>query len=86
MTDGRFPDGRGGNSPAGVIAAWDKTLNDRIWASVDYASGGSWYGSLSFGVSVAFGPPVSVLFGYVVPNNGDAVPNGTFTTQLDVNL
>jgi hypothetical protein len=81
-----FLDENGMKQAGGVIATWDKTLTDKIWASVDYASGKSWYGSLSLGCSVAFSPNVSVIFGYVLYNNDKVVPNDTFTTQLDISL
>lgn len=86
LNEDLFPDENGEKQAGGVIATWDKTLTDKIWASVDYASGQSWYGSLSFGCSYAFSPNVSVLFGYVLFNNDKVVPNNTFTTQLDINL
>jgi hypothetical protein len=81
-----FPDGRGGESASGAIASWDKSLSDRIWACVDYASGRSWYGCLSFGASYALGPDVSVVAGFVVFNNRRVVPNDAFTVQFDINL
>jgi hypothetical protein len=81
-----FLDEDGEKEAGGVIATWDKTLTDKIWASVDYASGKSWYGSLSLGCSYAFSSNVSVIFGYVLYNNDKVVPNNTFTTQMDINL
>jgi hypothetical protein len=81
-----FPDGKGKNRKDGVIATWDKVLTDKIWVCIDYASGKSWYGSLSLGVSYAFSSNVSAIFGYVFFNNRDIVLNDTFTTQLDINL
>jgi hypothetical protein len=81
-----FPDGSGKESKDGVIATWDKTLTNKIWTCVDYASGKSWYGSISFGVSYAFSSSASVIFGYVIFNDHDVVPNDLFTTQLDINL
>jgi hypothetical protein len=86
LNENLFLDETGDKAASGVIATWDKALTDKIWASVDYASGKSWYGSLSLGGSVAFSSNVSVLFGYVLFNNDQVVPNNTFTTQLDINL
>lgn len=86
LNEDLFLDENGEKQAGGVIATWDKTLTDRIWASVDYASGKSWYGSLSLGASYAFSSNVSVIFGYVLFNNDKVVPNDTFTTQLDINL
>jgi hypothetical protein len=81
-----FPDGRGNAANSGIIATWDRALSDAVWVCVDYASGESWYGSLSVGGSCAFGPNVSVVFGYVVFNNRAVVSNNAFTTQLDITL
>jgi len=70
----------------GLIASWDKTISDKIWLSVDFASGMSSYGTLSFGGSYTFAPNTSIIFGYVIFNNTVLNPNNTFTTQLDINL
>lgn len=81
-----FLDETGKKAEQGIIATWDKTLTDKIWACVDYASGNSWYGSLSIGASYAFSSNASIIFGYVIANNSDVVPNDAFTTQLDINF
>jgi hypothetical protein len=86
MNKNLFLDETGKTAKSGLIASWDKALTDKIWACIDYASGGNWYGSLSFGASYAFSPNVNVIIGYVVFNNGKIVPNNTLTTQLDINL
>jgi hypothetical protein len=86
LTDTLFLDENGEKANTGVIATWDRAITDKIWASVDYASGKSWYGSLSFGASYAFAPNTSVIFGYVIYNNDKVVPNNQFTTQLDINF
>ena len=81
-----FLDQNGKKVNNGIIATWDKALSDKIWASIDYASGNSWYGSLSLGGSYAFSSNVSVIVAYVIFNNSKVVPNNTLTTQLDINL
>jgi hypothetical protein len=86
MTGNLFMDEIGHEAKDGLMATWDKALTDKIWACIDYASGKSWYGSLSLGFSYAFSENVSVIFGYVLFNNHNVVPNNTFTTQLDINL
>jgi hypothetical protein len=86
LNEDLFVDETGKAAASGFIATWDKTLTDKIWTSVDYASGKSWYGSLSLGASYAFSTNVSVIFGYVLFNNDKVVPNNTFTTQLDINI
>jgi hypothetical protein len=70
----------------GAIATWDKALSEKIWASVDYASGMSSYGNLSVGASYLFAPNTSVIFGYVIYNNDKINVNNQFTTQLDINF
>ena len=82
-------DETGAVANTGAIVSLDKQINDKWWASVDYASGRSWYGVLSYGVSYAFAPNTSVIFGYVVPNNPNAIGgyvNNMVTTQLDINF
>lgn len=70
----------------GIILSWDKVLTKKIWASVDYASGNNFYGSLSFGISYSFTQNISMVFGYVIYNNKVLNINDTFTTQLDINF
>lgn len=70
-------------SGAGVILTWDKSLTDKVWASVDYAGTKSVLGALFYGFSYAFSSNTSVIFAYGTYNNA-AKP--TFTTQLDINL
>jgi hypothetical protein len=72
-----------GSDGAGVILTWDKTINDKLWASIDYAGGTSANGALFGGFSFAFSSNTSVIFAYGKFNNG-AKP--TVTTQLDINL
>lgn len=67
-----------------VLASIDKQLNDKWWAAVDYQSGKSSLGALSFGLSYNFAPNTSVIFGYDIYNNKDY--KNTITTQLDINL
>ena len=82
-------DETGAAANSGMIVSLDKQINDKWWASVDYASGRSWYGVFSYGFSYAFAPNTSVIFGYVVPNNPNAIGgyvNNMVTTQLDINF
>ena len=72
-----------GSDGAGPILTWDKSITDKIWASVDYAGGNSVLGALFAGFSYAFAPNTSVIFAYGKYNNG-AKP--TLTTQLDINI
>ena len=72
-----------GSDGTGAILTWDKSLTDKIWASIDYASGTSSLGALFTGFSYAFSSNTSVLFAYGTYNNG-AKP--TITTQLDINI
>ena len=82
-------DENGKSANTGAMISWDKQLNDKWWASIDCASGKSWYGETSAGFSYAFAPNTSVIFGYVIPNNPNAVGgyiNHMVTTQLDINF
>jgi hypothetical protein len=71
----------------GYLLSWDRTLSeisDKLWAAVDYQSGKSGLGALSFGFAWSFTPNISLLVGYDVFNaKGSA---DTFTTQLDINI
>ncbi len=79
-------DENGNKANTGLIASWDKNITDKVWLSVDYASGQSFYGELSFGGSYNFSANTSVLFGYVIYNNTTLNPNNQVTTQLDINI
>lgn len=79
-------DETGEKANTGFIATWDRAVSDKVWASVDYASGQSAYGCLSFGASYAFSKNTSVIFGYVIYNNDKVNVNNQFTTQLDINF
>jgi len=70
----------------GLIVSWDKIISDKIWLSVDFASGMSLYGSLSFGGSYMLSSNTSIIFGYVIFNNNFLNTNNTFTVQMDINL
>ncbi len=73
----------------GVLLSWDRTLSeisDKLWAAVDYQGGDNALGALSFGVSYAFAPNVSVIFGYDIYNENLTGGEDTFTTQLDINF
>jgi len=67
-----------------VMAGIDKQLSDKWWGAVDYISGDSWLGGLSFGVSYAVAPNASLLVGYNIYND-DSIPD-TVTTQIDFNF
>jgi hypothetical protein len=67
----------------GFILAWDKAINDKVWACVDYASGDSTLGALFGGVSYMFAPNTSVIFGLGKFNNGGA---SYWTAQMDINI
>jgi len=81
-------DETGAKANTGMILSLDKQINDKWWASIDYASGQSWYGETSVGFSYAFAPNTSVIFGYVAYNNTNPAVklNNQFTTQLDINF
>lgn len=69
----------------GILASWDKTINDKWWAAVDYQGGKSGYGALSFGVAYTVSPNSSFIFGYNIYNN-DKLHDPTFEFNYDVNF
>jgi len=79
-------DENGKKANDGVIVSWDKMLTTKIWTSLDYASGKSFYGSFTPGFSYTFSSNTSVIFGYVIYNNDKVNINNQFTTQLDINF
>ena len=86
-------DENGKSANTGAILTWDKNITDKIWASIDYSSGSSWYGNLAIGASFAFSSNTSVIFAYMIPNNykvssfGNTISmTNMFTTQLDINF
>jgi hypothetical protein len=71
----------------GVILAWERTISeisDKLWLCVDYQGGHNGNGALAPGFAWKFADNVSVIFGYVIPNNKDLAQ--TFTVQLDVDF
>jgi hypothetical protein len=70
----------------GLILSWDKALTEKVWASIDYASGNNVYGCLTAGFSYAFSSNISVIFGYVIYNNDKLNLNNQMTTQVDINF
>ena len=84
--DNKYVDENGDKANSGLIATWDRAITDKIWASVDYASGKSAYGSLSLGGSYMFAPNVSIILAYVIYNNDKINTNNQITTQLDINF
>lgn len=76
-------DPTGAKDNSGLILAWDKSVTDKLWLSVDYAGSKSALGATFYGFSWIFSSNTSVIFGYGTYNNG-AKP--TVTTQLDINI
>jgi len=73
---------------AGLLVSWDRTLteiSDKLWVAVDYMSGKSGYGALSFGASYAITPDASFILGYDVWNDGKYY-KPTVTFQVDMNV
>ncbi|MHB1458065.1 MAG: hypothetical protein ACYC0V_14240, partial [Armatimonadota bacterium] len=62
----------------------DKSLNDKVWAAVDYQSGKSAFGALSAGVAYNFTKTTSLIVGYDWYNDSNLAD--TFTAQLDINF
>ena len=72
-----------GSDNNGFILSWDKAVSDKLWVSIDHASGRSALGATFYGFAWLFAPNTSIICGYGTYNNG-AKP--TLTTQLDINL
>lgn len=73
---------------AGLLLSWDRTISeisDKLWLAVDYQSGKSGYGALSFGGAWLFAPNASVILGYDFYNDKDTY-KPTATLQFDFNL
>ena len=60
------------------------TKDKKWWGAVDYQSGRNAFGALSFGVSYAVAPNVSLLVGHDLYNAAGV--DDTITTQLDINF
>jgi predicted porin len=75
-----------GRDPDMLMAGVDGTLDKakKWWYGIDYQSGENAFGAHSVGISYAFAPNTSVIFGYdwmQAPGLKD-----TITTQLDINF
>jgi hypothetical protein len=72
----------------GLLVSWDRTLSEisnKLWVAVDYMSGKSGYGALSFGASYAITPDASFIIGYDIFND-DKYLKPTATFQVDMNV
>ncbi len=72
----------------GFLLSWDRTMteiSDKLWLAIDYFSGKSGYGALSFGLSYAIVPDASFIVGYDIWNDKDTY-KPTVTVQIDMNL
>jgi hypothetical protein len=67
----------------GIILTWDKQVNDKLWACIDYAGSRSALGAAYYGFSWLFASNTSIIIAYGNYNNGN---KPTVTTQLDINL
>jgi hypothetical protein len=88
-------DDKGNKAAGGLLLSWDRSMteiSDKLWLAVDYQGGMNYLGALSFGFSWSFSKNVSVIFGYDIYNNKNALYNSvntnaqTFTSQLDINF
>ncbi|MBI5815510.1 MAG: hypothetical protein HZB29_07850 [Nitrospinae bacterium] len=77
-------DGEGKKDNSGVLASWDKAINDKWWVAADYMGGKSGYGALTLGFCYYILPSTSFIVGYDIYNNSDIKP--TLTFQLDINF
>ena len=75
----------GDKDAEGVLASWDKVLSDKWWAAVDFMSGQSSYGALSFGAAYTVDEGSSFILGFDIYNN-NALAKPTITFQFDHNF
>ena len=71
---------------SGVLLSWDRQIteiSENLWLAIDYQSGKSNFGALSYGFAWSFSKNVSVIFARDVFN---ADLPSTFTMQLDINI
>jgi hypothetical protein len=71
---------------SGVLLSWDRQITEvskNLWLAIDYQSGKSALGALSYGFAWSFSKNVSVIFARDVFNAD--VPSA-FTMQLDINI
>lgn len=76
----------GSTDNSGILFSWDRTIteiSENLWLAIDYQSGKSSYGALSYGLAWSFSKNVSVIFARDVFNAD--IPSA-FTMQLDVNI
>jgi len=72
----------------GLLVSWDRTLaeiSDKLWTAIDFQSGRSGYGAVSFGFAWNFAPNAGVIVGYNVYLDREAI-KPTVTIQWDANL
>jgi hypothetical protein len=70
----------------GFLLSWDRMMpeiSENLWLAIDYQSGKSGFGALSYGFAWSFSKNVSVIFARDVFNAD--IPS-TFTMQLDINI
>jgi hypothetical protein len=70
----------------GFMLSWDRMIpeiSENLWLAIDYQSGKSSFGALSYGFAWSFSKNVSIIFARDVFN---ADLPSTFTMQLDVNI
>ena len=59
-------------------------ISENLWLCVDYMSGDSSFGALSYGFSWKFAPNTSVIFAYVDQN--DSAFQDSVTVQVDIDF
>jgi hypothetical protein len=75
-----------GSDNKGFMLSWDRMIpeiSENLWLALDYQSGKSSFGALSYGLAWTFSKNVSVIFARDVFNAD--IPS-TFTMQLDINI
>lgn len=80
-------DAQGDSDADGVMLTWERTvseISEKLWVNVDYQGSESGVGALMPAVAWKFAENVSVIFGYVIPNNSDLAE--TFGVEVDIDF
>ncbi len=83
-------DSTGKKDATGLLAAWEKTLNDKWWVAVDYMGSKSSYGCLNLGFAYTVSEKSSFIIGYNIYNDKDIggknMNGDTIEFNYDVNF
>lgn len=73
----------------GVMFAFDRRMaevNEKLWLGLDYMSGTSIFGAVSFGIGWTFSEKASLVVGYVRYNDAAVAAPSTSTSNIGANV